>query len=879
MATAAAADALPAVPSSDEALASDDEHAESRINAESNSTQAQIHLELVKQITAQTEMMEMMRTVMVKQIDAMAQMQQESANRQETHDMRVQEMLEKNRNKGEGEKELPRLITNKEAALDEPFRGDRSKWGEFASKLKTVLGGIHQTYMEALEWAEKQDEEQLTMAKIREENIGYAEAATQLYTKLSMYLGGEPYTMLTNAKEANGLQNGLLAWKRLVRYYDPNNATTRRSLLGQILNPGQAKGYDALNGHLEQWIDKKQKYERMSQKTIEEEYLIGIIIEACPNTLKEHLETNAERLCTFKEVYEEIIRHVERHVSKRTGGKDGKVGSFDMGGSNGEGDEEDGQYPYLSNLGKGKGKGKGGLVCYNCGGHGHPARLCPSRMPIQPGAVVCHGCGGKGHFADQCASGNGPKGGKGGAPKGQWQGGKGGMPKGQWSGGKAGAPKGQWSGGKGGASKGQWGKGFKGGQVGSLGESQGRDEPWMTGGQSSFGQGEEQGWGQQHWGGWNYLKSVNSVEHGGAPEPASDGWGAGMLRMSSLRKVNPIRTGNKFGFLTRDELEEEQMVGEINGGWNPFIDVKVDKGRVSQKQRKKRRTNNPENEEIEKLTRYILGGREDNMSSTGVGTTTVKCEYRREPRLQAGGYDYNREDQGQGGDEKLVPAPAANGGKSNTAITRNRNSRTSKFCIDFGAGCPDVGCLCGNGEGQAAVKTRASLDPLTKIIGSNTVSQLNSSTPGNGWTEMEVTIDSGACETVMPEELCSHIKITPSLQSLRGDEYEVANGETVPNLGERRCVAMTSGSQVPKQITFQCADIHKPLLSTACAADAGYETRLQQQGGYLEHVETKDRIPVYRRENLYYLTMWVRAQPDGGEAAGEGASGFTRQGR
>ena len=62
------------------------------------------------------------------------------------------------------------------------------------------------------------------------------------------------------------------------------------------------------------------------------------------------------------------------------------------------------------------------------------------------------------------------------------------------------------------------------------------------------------------------------------------------------------------------------------------------------------------------------------------------------------------------------------------------------------------------------------------------------------WTEIEVTVDSGACDTVMPTSLLSHISIAASADSRRGMEYEVANGETIPNVGERHCMLMTEDS-------------------------------------------------------------------------------------
>ena len=56
------------------------------------------------------------------------------------------------------------------------------------------------------------------------------------------------------------------------------------------------------------------------------------------------------------------------------------------------------------------------------------------------------------------------------------------------------------------------------------------------------------------------------------------------------------------------------------------------------------------------------------------------------------------------------------------------------------------------------------------------------------------------------------------------------------------------------------ADIHKPLLSTACAAGAGFDTWLGEHGGLTRHRESGEEVPVYRTENLYFGDMWVRRQ-------------------
>ena len=77
---------------------------------------------------------------------------------------------------------------------------------------------------------------------------------------------------------------------------------------------------------------------------------------------------------------------------------------------------------------------------------------------------------------------------------------------------------------------------------------------------------------------------------------------------------------------------------------------------------------------------------------------------------------------------------------------------------------------------------------------------------------------------------------------------------------------ITENSGTMKRIAFQCADVHKPLLSVSRLADQGYECTLGKLGGALRDVDTGDLIPLHRHENLYVIRAWIK-QDD---------SGFTR---
>ena len=72
---------------------------------------------------------------------------------------------------------------------------------------------------------------------------------------------------------------------------------------------------------------------------------------------------------------------------------------------------------------------------------------------------------------------------------------------------------------------------------------------------------------------------------------------------------------------------------------------------------------------------------------------------------------------------------------------------------------------------------------------------------------------------------------------------------------------MTVGSMSPKSITFQVADVPKPLLSRAACADMGFGCYVRKQAAKLIDSVTGERISIERRDSLYTLKMWVRQSP------------------
>ena len=94
------------------------------------------------------------------------------------------------------------------------------------------------------------------------------------------------------------------------------------------------------------------------------------------------------------------------------------------------------------------------------------------------------------------------------------------------------------------------------------------------------------------------------------------------------------------------------------------------------------------------------------------------------------------------------------------------------------------------------------------------------SVEGHEWEELEMAVDSGASETVLGEEMLKSVETTEGAAYRRGVQYEVANGELVPNLGEKKFTCIGEDGKA-RGITAQVCEVNKALLSVRRMVQAG----------------------------------------------------------
>ena len=91
----------------------------------------------------------------------------------------------------------------------------------------------------------------------------------------------------------------------------------------------------------------------------------------------------------------------------------------------------------------------------------------------------------------------------------------------------------------------------------------------------------------------------------------------------------------------------------------------------------------------------------------------------------------------------------------------------------------------------------------------------------DGWEYVEAIVDSGASVTVVPPTVGAEYEVVPGEASKAGVTYEVANGEVIPNLGEKMLPVMTLEGSC-KGLRAQVADVSKPLQAVRSLVRTGH---------------------------------------------------------
>ena len=93
----------------------------------------------------------------------------------------------------------------------------------------------------------------------------------------------------------------------------------------------------------------------------------------------------------------------------------------------------------------------------------------------------------------------------------------------------------------------------------------------------------------------------------------------------------------------------------------------------------------------------------------------------------------------------------------------------------------------------------------------------------------------------------------------KGVQYEVADGTLIPNLGEKKFIAV-SDNGVARQMRAQVCEVNKALLSVHLVVQAGNRVVLAASGSYVQDEHTGETTDLDEKGGMYMLKLWVKAQ-------------------
>ena len=201
---------------------------------------------------------------------------------------------------------------------------------------------------------------------------------------------------------------------------------------------------------------------------------------------------------------------------------------------------------------------------------------------------------------------------------------------------------------------------------------------------------------------------------------------------------------------------------------------------------------------------------------------------------------------------RVAPLPVPDSSKPHDGTNRHRRPRPCRkrrTHVSYRNCCADVGC-----EGRNNDDDSESDQVKQKVLGLRTILPEGiKPIAEDEWVQIDVKVDSGATETVMPEEMLQGVI------DRQGVKYKAANGQSVPNLGQRQFLGITDDGGQSK-VTAQVCGVNQMLMSVSKIARQGNRIVFDDDRSYIEHKASGERTWMSQDGGMYSLKMWVSRQ-------------------
>ena len=210
----------------------------------------------------------------------------------------------------------PTLVDTKGLGKPPPLKNTESEFVSWARRTENFVVSAHPGARDVLTRAVERESATVAEANAATELVMSLDTlrmlADQLYTVLMTLVEGESFDILVGSGSGEGLE----AWRRLHKRWDPLTTGRARGLLREILSPGRAKLVE-LQGAVERLEDLMRRYTQRrdarngQRHTLAED--IRMALEALlPEELERHCQLERSRWDTCQKLREEVVLYAEQ---------------------------------------------------------------------------------------------------------------------------------------------------------------------------------------------------------------------------------------------------------------------------------------------------------------------------------------------------------------------------------------------------------------------------------------------------------------------------------------------------------------------------------------------------------------------------------------
>ena len=151
---------------------------------------------------------------------------------------------------------------------------------------------------------------------------------------------------------------------------------------------------------------------------------------------------------------------------------------------------------------------------------------------------------------------------------------------------------------------------------------------------------------------------------------------------------------------------------------------------------------------------------------------------------------------------------------------------------------------------------------------------VNAVSPKEGiWERLPIKVDSGAVETVIPQDMARHIQTVETVKSKNGSGFRAANGSHIRHFGQKSLKGYGDEFQNVSMVA-QVAEVRTALASVYRMVEAGNAVHFERGNCFIHRLASGAITPMVEKDGGFEIGLWIQSQVE----SQSGEQGFTRQG-